>query len=138
MQVIIHHREPADGHGENLRKFCQALLDPFFAFVRPFGAGTRVGHSVRCEAERPERPIAVAGDDAVTQVTQVTQHPCCVLYETGVVRAEALGQRGGRTQFSQVRSLQPDGYGLRRVIAGGPRPIGIQWGFRARLFRRHT
>ena len=29
--MVIHDGEPADGHGENIRKFFQPFFDPFFA-----------------------------------------------------------------------------------------------------------
>ena len=35
MQVIVHHREPAYGDGENLRKFLESVFDPLFRLPGP-------------------------------------------------------------------------------------------------------
>jgi hypothetical protein len=34
--VIVHDREPADGDGEDFRKFLESQLDPFLAVDRAF------------------------------------------------------------------------------------------------------
>ena len=41
VQVVIHDREPADGYGEDFRKFFQPFFDPFFAVARPSASPSR-------------------------------------------------------------------------------------------------
>jgi hypothetical protein len=36
MQVIVHHREPTDGHGEDFRKFLEPALEPILPAVVSF------------------------------------------------------------------------------------------------------
>jgi hypothetical protein len=36
MQVIVHHREPTDGHGEDFRKFLEPVLEPLRLAVVSF------------------------------------------------------------------------------------------------------
>ena len=46
VQVIRHHREPADGHGEDLGKLFDPIFNPRFTVGRPFArAETLGGHS---------------------------------------------------------------------------------------------
>ena len=36
MQVIVHHREPTDGHGEDFRKFLEPVFEPLPPVVVSF------------------------------------------------------------------------------------------------------
>jgi hypothetical protein len=44
---FIHHREAADRHGEDFRKFLQAMFDSLFAVVRPFREQKRASDTAR-------------------------------------------------------------------------------------------
>jgi hypothetical protein len=50
VQVIVHHREPADGDGEDLRKFLESVFDPLFTdsltFTKQEGAANATGDAV--------------------------------------------------------------------------------------------
>ena len=62
MEVIIHHREPADRHRKDFRKFLQPALDPYLAVVpSPHPARTRGGHTASrsgTSGRRQDRPDA--------------------------------------------------------------------------------
>ena len=47
MQVIVQHRKPADGDGENVCRFLQAMFDPLFAVVRSFPEQQIAAHAPR-------------------------------------------------------------------------------------------
>jgi hypothetical protein len=36
MQVIVHNRKPADGHGEDFRKFLEPVFEPLLPAVISF------------------------------------------------------------------------------------------------------
>ena len=35
MEVIVHHREPTDGHGEDFRRFLEPVFEPLLPAVAP-------------------------------------------------------------------------------------------------------
>jgi hypothetical protein len=57
VQVVIHDREAADGNGEDLGKFFESAVDPFFAVERSFaeqeGASDAAGY-VQKQAAYPQ------------------------------------------------------------------------------------
>ena len=81
MQVIIHHREPADGHGEDFRKFLESMLDPFFA----------VDQTLREEKRTPDTasdaviPTSYRHVDKMARAIVISEPPGVILrnYPTG-------------------------------------------------------
>jgi hypothetical protein len=47
MQVIVHHREPTDGHGEDFRKFLEPVFEPILPAVVSFPEQERLAYTAR-------------------------------------------------------------------------------------------
>ncbi len=69
MLMIIHHREPADGYREDLRKFFQPLLDPFFTVERSFDFAEQ-----KRAADTPRDAVILARDGDVDQMRASHRH----------------------------------------------------------------
>jgi hypothetical protein len=47
MQVIVHHREPTDGHGEDFRKFLEPVFEPLPPVVVSCSEQERLAYTAR-------------------------------------------------------------------------------------------
>jgi hypothetical protein len=54
VEMIIHHREPADGDCEDLCQFFEPVLDPTWTVVWPFAQQEGAAHAARDAAVVPE------------------------------------------------------------------------------------
>jgi len=82
--VVIHHREAGDGHGEDLSKFFESVLDPILAVEQSLGKQEgpphAAGHAVIPasygsidEVGTRDRPGWISWDDASSVTTWTTR-----------------------------------------------------------------
>src|SRR5271165_782735 len=70
MQVIIRHREPADGDREDLRQFLQALLDPRLTVVLPLPQQERA-------PDAPCQAVVPASQSGIDEMSTCDCHHQC-------------------------------------------------------------
>ncbi len=74
MQMVVHDREPGGRERENIRKFLEALFDPFSAVDRAFTQQERATHTARDARVRPRRGRRGGRDAAPSPFRSSQEH----------------------------------------------------------------
>ena len=77
--MIVHHREPTDGHGEDFGKFLEPVFEPLLPVVVSFSEQERLANTAR-------HAVVPAGHGQINQFRSSDRHGkspvgyCVVLY----------------------------------------------------------